>query len=690
MISLNLSKTSQQILSIMLQNEGRRFYVNELIRQTDQYPNSVHKSLKTLEKQGFLKSSKVGNRKLHQIVKSNKLLPEIEMILEKQGLTKKAPKDYEWVKLVNRQVSLALQIEVGISNIENAKEIIGFTIGDIWYNSVTGGVYYKKKEVMKLGEFISKRIKKDPRFSKYLVDECKKRSDDLVEYARTLPKRDLKSHKDKKLSFILKKFVDLYRNLLPFLVVPHSVERIILNEIKDGLYDYLLKLKSEDKLDEYLDLLVSPIDDYAQERNDALKIVAYIKKHGFNKKAEKQILMHTKSYRWLPLFNLEEKPLDYKYFEDEVKNVLNQVNNPLKEIENSKKLIQKRKKEIYSVLKKLKAEREFKDKVKILQAYIFLRTYRKDAISKAHYYHLSLLNEIAKRAGILKEDIKYLTYGEIILFLEKGKLLSRKEVDNRKEAWAVISIGGKQKVISGIKEIIEAMERFRIVSPTPGSQRVLKGRVACRGVVTGRVKIVRKLSELGKVEEGDVLVAKMTTPDYMMAISKAAAIVTDEGGVTCHAAIVSREYNIPCVVGTKNATSALKDNDIVEVDAEEGAIRVAESVDVDEDIKELYGKTTYKGKVKGPVRIVLDANDFSKVRQGDILVAPQTTPEYLSSLYKVKGFIVDEDSITSHAMLYARALKIPSIIGTEFARNVLTDGEVIELNATKGLIKRLE
>jgi phosphoenolpyruvate synthase/pyruvate phosphate dikinase len=207
--------------------------------------------------------------------------------------------------------------------------------------------------------------------------------------------------------------------------------------------------------------------------------------------------------------------------------------------------------------------------------------------------------------------------------------------------------------------------------------------------VTGRVKVVRKLSELNKVENGDVLVAKMTTPDYMMAIHKAVAIVTDEGGVTCHAAIVSREFNLPCIVGTKNATQVLSDGDIVEVDADHGIVRVVEDVEVDENIKEIFGKCAFKGKVRGPVRVVFDASDFSKVQEGDILVAPQTTPEYLSTLYKVKGFVVDEDSLTSHAMLYANALKLPSLIGTNFARNVLQDGEMVELDATNGVLKRV-
>ena len=71
------------------------------------------------------------------------------------------------------------------------------------------------------------------------------------------------------------------------------------------------------------------------------------------------------------------------------------------------------------------------------------------------------------------------------------------------------------------------------------------------------------------------------------------------------------------------------------------------------------------------------------------MIAPQTTPEYLSSLYRVKGFVVDEESLTSHAVLYGKALKLPSIMGAGFARNAIQDGEKIELDATNGLVRKL-
>lgn len=101
----------------------------------------------------------------------------------------------------------------------------------------------------------------------------------------------------------------------------------------------------------------------------------------------------------------------------------------------------------------------------------------------------------------------------------------------------------------------------------------MKGDTACAGKAKGAVRIILDVKELSKIKKGDILVANMTTPEYVVAMEKAAAIITDRGGILCHAAIVSREMGIPCIIGTNNATRVLKDGDLVEVDADKGIVR---------------------------------------------------------------------------------------------------------------------
>jgi pyruvate,water dikinase len=120
---------------------------------------------------------------------------------------------------------------------------------------------------------------------------------------------------------------------------------------------------------------------------------------------------------------------------------------------------------------------------------------------------------------------------------------------------------------------------------------ILEGYGASPGVATGVVKIIHTASELDKIEKGDILVTRMTNPDFVTAMEKASAIVTEEGGITCHAAIVSRELGVPCIVGTKIATQTLKDGMKITVDATHGKVFSGE-VKIEEEKAATVGITT--------------------------------------------------------------------------------------------------
>ncbi len=110
------------------------------------------------------------------------------------------------------------------------------------------------------------------------------------------------------------------------------------------------------------------------------------------------------------------------------------------------------------------------------------------------------------------------------------------------------------------------------VAPEITAPVILAGAPASPGIASGPVKIVAEASHIDKVRSGDILVAEMTTPDFVPAMKRAVAIVTDRGGRTAHAAIVSRELSIPCVVGTGQATSILIDGQVITVDGSTGKV----------------------------------------------------------------------------------------------------------------------
>ncbi|MDD5178099.1 MAG: phosphoenolpyruvate synthase [Candidatus Nanoarchaeia archaeon] len=137
-------------------------------------------------------------------------------------------------------------------------------------------------------------------------------------------------------------------------------------------------------------------------------------------------------------------------------------------------------------------------------------------------------------------------------------------------------------------------------------EKILEGLAASPGVAFGKVKIVKDPSELTKVEKGDVLVAVMTTPDYVPAMKRAVAIVTDEGGATAHAAIVSREMGIPCVVGTEEATKTLTDHEVITVDGTAGVVYKGE-------LKIKHEEKHYKdAKTNIKVKTLVDMPEFAE------------------------------------------------------------------------------
>lgn len=132
---------------------------------------------------------------------------------------------------------------------------------------------------------------------------------------------------------------------------------------------------------------------------------------------------------------------------------------------------------------------------------------------------------------------------------------------------------------------------------------ILTGSSASPGVGTGPARILKNPKEINKVKKGDILVAEMTSPDYVPAMKKANAIVTNKGGMTSHAAIVSRELGIPCVVGTKEATKILKQGDVITVDGTSGNVYAGSKVKITRE--EVNEEKYYRGRTATKVYVNL-------------------------------------------------------------------------------------
>lgn len=187
-----------------------------------------------------------------------------------------------------------------------------------------------------------------------------------------------------------------------------------------------------------------------------------------------------------------------------------------------------------------------------------------DGIDLAYGY----LYTIAQNENLPKESVKFLLLKEIKSIARKKPDL--KTLQSRQNGYAYTD---KQLVLAKDLSAYLNQKSYELNDPEVTPTNMLTGMGASKGKTKGKVVLIFNRDQINKVNKGDVLVAPMTTPWYIPAMEKAAAFITDEGGIMCHAAIVAREMKKPCIIGTKIATKVLKDGDLVEVDADKGTVR---------------------------------------------------------------------------------------------------------------------
>ena len=230
----------------------------------------------------------------------------------------------------------------------------------------------------------------------------------------------------------------------------------------------------------------------------------------------------------------------------------------------SKFLVAKRRK----MIKKLKLNQREQELAEVLAWFTFFYEVGERV---AMYLYDELISHLAMSFGKqVSKELEWYDVEALDRYLS-GYKLSQSEIRRRQQCYVLFLVNNKPRVLSGLAARHYIKTNFEEFVSTKTTK--VHGTVASPGLVRGRVKIVVTQANQAKVKQGDILVSPMTTPRLMTAVKRAAAIVTDEGGMTAHAAIVSRELGIPCIVGTKFATKVFKDGDKVEVDAIKGVVK---------------------------------------------------------------------------------------------------------------------
>lgn len=219
----------------------------------------------------------------------------------------------------------------------------------------------------------------------------------------------------------------------------------------------------------------------------------------------------------------------------------------------------------------IKLESEDKSDINFAKSITYWVDFRKEGMMGHLYYALILLENIAKRFDLPYKDIALYKIKEVEDLIRYGKKLDKAILEKRYESTFLVLEEGKDSLFYNdpdAKELFEAANHVDI--------KEIKGMIASVGtqeIILGEVNIVNNQAK-EIFEPGKILVTSMTRPEFVPMMRRAKAVITNEGGIACHAAIVSRELGIPCIIGTKAATKVLKNGDKVEMDMKTGIVKV--------------------------------------------------------------------------------------------------------------------
>ncbi|OGG14482.1 hypothetical protein A2773_06015 [Candidatus Gottesmanbacteria bacterium RIFCSPHIGHO2_01_FULL_39_10] len=477
--------------------------------------------------------------------------------------------------------------------------------------------YYGEHDSYEVGQHLVRKFVNNSSFTVLANKKIVEWSDKLRAYAEKLPEEHLLKLTNQKLWEYYQNHDKIHTQYYQWGWLPVAVD-MFHNNLTERAKQYLRSINvTEDKVNGYLVLLTQPRKKslIQIEQEEFLALAAKIQSDAYHQKLFKNLYQlfeeqnaskyglatHTPEYEdmlenkvneirdkiKLPLLKAIQKyyqkyyyvkfmwlgkdgvnSFDY-YLKELVKIVGRGINakNQLSEKQTEqKKLLQKRQ----LLIKKLGIKGKWLTLFNSWGDFMVTKIYRRYAQIYAIYRMQPILKEIAKRLHISLAQVRFMLKPEVQAALLTNKI-NRAELKKRTKFCVYYVEKDYEKVFIGqpAKKLAAQIKQKDLLEVTE-----IKGQTGCVGKAQGVVKIVIRPKDMVKMNKGDILVSIATDPDIVPAMKKAAAIVTEQGGVTSHAAIVSREMNIPCLIGTKIATKVLKDGDRVEVDATKGIVKI--------------------------------------------------------------------------------------------------------------------
>lgn len=435
-------------------------------------------------------------------------------------------------------------------------------------------IYILKESLQSVAEYYYAKQRRNPHFIQSLYGHWKKRY--VMPYLRlktVLFHDDFSHYSHTALLKLFTKFSACYRS------VWH--EAIFLDAFDyygDTLLQKFISEEGREMPPEALQILLAPpFPSFLQNQQlTLLSIAEKIKQTGSkNLTTFKKLPWFAKAlyrleevYHWLHNDYASIEYLNTAYFYKELKALLKNQKR-YEKLNGIKRELRKMGAEKKGLYQKYGFSKKLRDAVEFLSFLPSFRDARKSCNQMAGNILRKFAEEFAKRSGLPCEDIELLMHWDIDTSLFNDPLRVIKKITGAKKGrfyivrrettFDALTGSDAQKLNTHMKSLIEKSD-------------TLTGNTAYPGIATGIVKIIKDKRDFGKMKKGDILVAPNTRPEYLPLMKLASAVVSVEGGLTCHSAIVSRELKIPCIVGAQGATTLLKDGDTVKIDAHKGSI----------------------------------------------------------------------------------------------------------------------
>ena len=457
------------------------------------------------------------------------------------------------------------------------------------------GTYYIESELSALMHAVKELIITNPDKVEKNHKDTYRINDEHFEFAKQALKVDMGKLSDKELGLLFKKImrnqIKAHSNSILTTWSLDSEGQIFSSYLIDKTKWYVKKANLDIDPSEAFSVLTTLPKNSLQldEDLEALKIIRSMTPtdikimnelqdfsempEALSRQTKEKILAHCRRWRWVP-FTYLGPAYELDYYLQVISGLVKEktdVDNKIRDIETRPQSVKEKREELFRKLDINGNERKVYD---IAADISYLKGYRKEVMYHGFYVYSFIFKEMAKRLGCSLMDMHLISYKELEGRFIDGTKIEKAMIEARKNISVMHYKDGKSRIMIG-QEAKDFLAKQKFKSETVDvNVDQLKGTTACNGSATGKVKIINSPEEMGKMEQDDIMVSHTTFPALVPAMKKAAAILTEDGGITCHAAIVSREMNTPCITGIKTLTRVLKDGDIVEVDASNGIVKI--------------------------------------------------------------------------------------------------------------------